>query len=108
MERLEHGATLADLMSEFHMKDSRTLEKQLRQARQEQARPARAPRARLFTDGAARGNPWPAGAGAVIVTGTPQGVGFARKPPSFLKDGDRVVVEVEGIGRLQNHVNAER
>jgi 2-keto-4-pentenoate hydratase/2-oxohepta-3-ene-1,7-dioic acid hydratase in catechol pathway len=37
--------------------------------------------------------------GAVILTGTPQGVGFARTPPVWLKEGDRVVVEIERIGR---------
>lgn len=42
--------------------------------------------------------------GAVILTGTPQGVGFARKPPVFLKDGDTVIIEVEKIGRLENPV----
>jgi 2-keto-4-pentenoate hydratase/2-oxohepta-3-ene-1,7-dioic acid hydratase in catechol pathway len=41
-------------------------------------------------------------AGAVIFTGTPQGVGFVRKPPVYLQDGDVVVVEIEGIGRLVN------
>lgn len=46
--------------------------------------------------------------GAVILTGTPQGVGFARTPPVFLKDGDRVVIEIEAIGRLENPVQAER
>jgi len=46
-------------------------------------------------------------AGTVILTGTPQGVGFARKPPVFLKPGDTVVVEVERIGRLENPVAAE-
>jgi len=45
--------------------------------------------------------------GTVILTGTPQGVGMARKPPVFLKDGDRVVIEIEGIGRLENPVKAE-
>jgi 2-keto-4-pentenoate hydratase/2-oxohepta-3-ene-1,7-dioic acid hydratase in catechol pathway len=44
--------------------------------------------------------------GTVILTGTPQGVGFARKPPLFLKHGDEVTVEVEGIGRLTNPVRA--
>jgi 2-keto-4-pentenoate hydratase/2-oxohepta-3-ene-1,7-dioic acid hydratase in catechol pathway len=44
--------------------------------------------------------------GDVISTGTPHGVGFAQKPPVFLKDGDEVVVEVEGIGRLSNPVRA--
>jgi 2-keto-4-pentenoate hydratase/2-oxohepta-3-ene-1,7-dioic acid hydratase in catechol pathway len=45
--------------------------------------------------------------GTVILTGTPQGVGFVRKPPIYLKAGDRVAVEVEGIGRLENPVVAE-
>ena len=38
--------------------------------------------------------------GAVILTGTPQGVGFARKPPVWMKSGDKVIVELEKIGRL--------
>jgi 2-keto-4-pentenoate hydratase/2-oxohepta-3-ene-1,7-dioic acid hydratase in catechol pathway len=42
--------------------------------------------------------------GAVILTGTPQGVGMGRKPPVWMKKGDRVVVEIEGIGRLENSV----
>jgi len=42
--------------------------------------------------------------GDVITTGTPHGVGFARKPPIFLKAGDEVVVEIEGIGKLVNPV----
>jgi 2-keto-4-pentenoate hydratase/2-oxohepta-3-ene-1,7-dioic acid hydratase in catechol pathway len=46
--------------------------------------------------------------GAVILTGTPQGVGFARKPPVWMKAGDKVVVEIEKIGRLENPVSAER
>jgi 2-keto-4-pentenoate hydratase/2-oxohepta-3-ene-1,7-dioic acid hydratase in catechol pathway len=33
-------------------------------------------------------------------------VGFARKPPIFLKAGDEVVVEIDGIGRLTNPVKA--
>jgi 2-keto-4-pentenoate hydratase/2-oxohepta-3-ene-1,7-dioic acid hydratase in catechol pathway len=45
--------------------------------------------------------------GDVISTGTPAGVGFARKPPVWLKPGDEVVVEVEGIGTLINPVIAE-
>ena len=40
--------------------------------------------------------------GDVITTGTPDGVGAFRKPPLFLKDGDTVTVEVEGLGRLTN------
>ena len=43
-------------------------------------------------------------AGTVILTGTPAGVGAARKPPVFLKHGDVVEVEIEGIGLLRNHV----
>lgn len=42
--------------------------------------------------------------GDVISTGTPHGVGFARKPPIFLKDGDHVVVEIERVGSLSNPV----
>jgi 2-keto-4-pentenoate hydratase/2-oxohepta-3-ene-1,7-dioic acid hydratase in catechol pathway len=44
--------------------------------------------------------------GDVISTGTPHGVGFARKPPIFLKAGDVVVVEIDGLGRLSNPVTA--
>lgn len=40
--------------------------------------------------------------GSVIFTGTPSGVGSARKPPVFLKPGDHCVIEIEGIGRLEN------
>jgi 2-keto-4-pentenoate hydratase/2-oxohepta-3-ene-1,7-dioic acid hydratase in catechol pathway len=42
--------------------------------------------------------------GTVILTGTPQGVGHARKPPVYLKAGDTVTVEIEGIGSLTNPV----
>lgn len=45
--------------------------------------------------------------GAVILTGTPHGVGFARTPPVWMKEGDTVVVELEKIGRLENPVRAE-
>lgn len=45
--------------------------------------------------------------GTVIMTGTPQGVGFARKPPVFLRPGDVVEIEIEGIGVLRNPVVAE-
>jgi 2-keto-4-pentenoate hydratase/2-oxohepta-3-ene-1,7-dioic acid hydratase in catechol pathway len=45
--------------------------------------------------------------GTVIMTGTPSGVGFARKPPVFLRPGDIVEVEIEGIGVLRNPVVAE-
>ena len=42
--------------------------------------------------------------GDVIATGTPPGVGFARKPPVFLKDGDIAEVEIEGLGVLSNPI----
>ncbi|AHF92761.1 5-carboxymethyl-2-hydroxymuconate isomerase [Opitutaceae bacterium TAV5] len=42
--------------------------------------------------------------GTVILTGTPHGVGMARKPPRWLRAGDRVVIEIEKIGRLENPV----
>lgn len=45
--------------------------------------------------------------GDVVSTGTPSGVGFARKPPRFLKPGDDVTVKIEGIGELRNPVAAE-
>jgi 2-keto-4-pentenoate hydratase/2-oxohepta-3-ene-1,7-dioic acid hydratase in catechol pathway len=44
--------------------------------------------------------------GDVILTGTPEGVGFARKPPEFLKPGDIMEMEIEGIGVLRNKVVA--
>ena len=45
--------------------------------------------------------------GTVILTGTPSGVGYARTPPVYLQPGDRVTVEVEGIGALTNPVVAQ-
>jgi len=45
--------------------------------------------------------------GTVILTGTPHGVGFARKPPVFLQDGDTVTIEIEKIGALTNPVQNE-
>ena len=45
--------------------------------------------------------------GDVIATGTPGGVGAFRTPPLWMKPGDVVEVEVEGIGTLKNTVNAE-
>jgi 2-keto-4-pentenoate hydratase/2-oxohepta-3-ene-1,7-dioic acid hydratase in catechol pathway len=45
--------------------------------------------------------------GDVVATGTPAGVGFARKPPRYLKPGDEVVVAIEGLGELRNPVVAE-
>jgi 2-keto-4-pentenoate hydratase/2-oxohepta-3-ene-1,7-dioic acid hydratase in catechol pathway len=42
--------------------------------------------------------------GTVILTGTPEGVGMARQPPVYLRPGDRIEVEVDGIGVLANTV----
>jgi len=41
-------------------------------------------------------------AGDIIASGTPEGVGFARTPPEFLKDGDVMEVEIEKVGILRN------
>ena len=49
--------------------------------------------------------PWRAG--DVLVTGTPGGVGFKRKPPIFMKDGDKVEVEISEIGVLSNIIKDE-
>jgi len=46
--------------------------------------------------------------GSIIMTGTPPGVGFARKPPVFLREGDTVTVEIDGIGSLTNPVAREQ
>ncbi|TFK83302.1 fumarylacetoacetate hydrolase [Polyporus arcularius HHB13444] len=47
--------------------------------------------------------------GSIIMTGTPKGVGFVKKPPQFLKDGDDVTVWIgNGIGTLVNPVVEER
>ena len=45
--------------------------------------------------------------GDIVATGTPPGVGFARKPPIFMKDGDLAEVEIQGLGVLSNPVRAE-
>jgi acylpyruvate hydrolase len=42
--------------------------------------------------------------GDIIVTGTPSGVGFARKPPLYMKAGDVCEIEIEGVGKLVNPV----
>lgn len=46
--------------------------------------------------------------GTVILTGTPDGVGFTRKPPVYLREGDRVTVTIENIGSLTNPVVKEK
>lgn len=45
--------------------------------------------------------------GMLIATGTPEGVGFARKPPEFLRAGDVVEAEVEGVGVLRNRITGD-
>ena len=45
--------------------------------------------------------------GSIIMTGTPSGIAFAMDPPAFLKDGDTVTVEIDGIGALTNPVGKE-
>jgi 2-keto-4-pentenoate hydratase/2-oxohepta-3-ene-1,7-dioic acid hydratase in catechol pathway len=45
--------------------------------------------------------------GDIIATGTPEGVGLGRTPPQYLKDGDVVETEVEGIGVLRNRIRFE-
>ncbi len=45
--------------------------------------------------------------GTVILTGTPHGVGMASKPPRWLRPGDLVTIEIEGIGELTNPVENE-
>jgi acylpyruvate hydrolase len=49
----------------------------------------------------------PLSPGDVVLTGTPSGVGFRREPKVLLRDGDRMVVEIERVGRLENPVAAE-
>jgi len=46
--------------------------------------------------------------GTVILTGTPDGVGFTRQPPVFLRDGDTVTIRIDRIGDLTNPVKRER
>jgi 2-keto-4-pentenoate hydratase/2-oxohepta-3-ene-1,7-dioic acid hydratase in catechol pathway len=45
--------------------------------------------------------------GDIVSTGTPAGVGFARKPPRYLHAGDQMTVRIPGIGELHNPVVAE-
>ncbi|MBM3488052.1 MAG: fumarylacetoacetate hydrolase family protein [Alphaproteobacteria bacterium] len=46
--------------------------------------------------------------GDLVATGTPFGVGFARKPPVFLKDGDDCIAEIDRIGRIRNRARVVR
>jgi len=50
----------------------------------------------------------PLSPGDVVLTGTPSGVGYRRDPKVLLQDGDRVAVQIERVGRLENPVAAER
>jgi 2-keto-4-pentenoate hydratase/2-oxohepta-3-ene-1,7-dioic acid hydratase in catechol pathway len=45
--------------------------------------------------------------GTVILTGTPHGVGFARKPPVYLQAGDTITIDIDKIGKLTNPVRQE-
>jgi 2-keto-4-pentenoate hydratase/2-oxohepta-3-ene-1,7-dioic acid hydratase in catechol pathway len=45
--------------------------------------------------------------GDIIATGTPSGVGFARKPPEFLKHGDVVETDIVGVGLIRNPIRSE-
>ena len=45
--------------------------------------------------------------GDIIATGTPPGVGYARKPPEFLKAGDLMETEITGVGIIRNTIQAE-
>src|SRR3569832_1799778 len=45
--------------------------------------------------------------GDIIATGTPAGVGFARKPPEYLKHGDIVETEITGVGIIRNPIRSE-
>jgi 2-keto-4-pentenoate hydratase/2-oxohepta-3-ene-1,7-dioic acid hydratase in catechol pathway len=45
--------------------------------------------------------------GDIVVTGTPAGVGWSRKPPMFMKPGDVVEVEIESVGLLRNPIVAQ-
>ncbi|ADQ13673.1 fumarylacetoacetate hydrolase family protein [Halanaerobium hydrogeniformans] len=46
--------------------------------------------------------------GTVILTGTPEGVGFAREEAVFLREGDEIEIQIEGIGSLKNKVVKEK
>jgi acylpyruvate hydrolase len=43
----------------------------------------------------------------VILTGTPEGVGNSRSPPEYLRDGDLLESDIEGLGVLRNRIHAE-
>ena len=45
--------------------------------------------------------------GDVIAMGTPAGVGYARKPPVWMQPGDRIEIEIDGVGLLSNPIAQE-
>ena len=49
----------------------------------------------------------PLAPGDVVLTGTPSGVGYRRDPKVLLRDGDRVTIQIERVGKLENPVSAE-
>ncbi len=51
---------------------------------------------------------WTLEPGDVLSTGTPGGVGHKRKPPVYLKPGDKVEIEITGLGRLEYSVTKEK
>lgn len=46
--------------------------------------------------------------GTAILTGTPSGVGMSRTPPRYLREGDTVRIEIQGLGAIENRVRVER
>jgi acylpyruvate hydrolase len=44
--------------------------------------------------------------GDIVTTGSPSGVGAGRKPPVFMKPGDVIEIEIEGIGKISNTIAA--
>ena len=46
--------------------------------------------------------------GDVILTGTPGGVGMHRSPPKYLQPGEKCVIEIEGLGRMESPVVMEK
>ncbi len=46
--------------------------------------------------------------GDILVTGTPSGVGHARKPPAWMRQGDTIEIEIEGVGLLSNPIVDEK
>ena len=48
--------------------------------------------------------PLAAAPGDIVTTGSPAGVGVGRKPPVFMKPGDVIEIEIEGIGAMEVHV----